>query len=132
MHPFDWISRLFGSHDNEMKREEEMVDEIIKENEEMLERAYEDEIPAAVIRYIPAQDDDGGPRIEVLLYEFHCSMLPETGSIIWIRQDKMMRPFKCIRYDYIENGAELDVIRVYIVVEPATTSDVIPNPKFNI
>lgn len=132
MHPFDWISRLFSSHNNEMEREEKMADEIIKENEEMLERAYEDEIPAAVIRYIPSQDDNSGPQIDVLLDEFHSPILPENGSIIWIQYEKMLRPFKCIRYDYIENGFELDTIRVYIVVEPATTSDVIPNPKFNI
>ena len=115
-----------------MEREEKMADEIIKENEEMLERAYDDEIPAAVIRYIHNKKKKRGQQIDVLLDEFHSHILPENGSIIWIQYEKMLRPFKCIRYDYIENGSELDTIRVYIVVEPATTSDVIPNPKFNI
>ena len=113
----------------ERKREERLTDEIIKENDAAVEEALTEGIPAAVIEYIP--NDDGMPLIRFLLEEMTCRMLPEVGSILWITQDKgVTRPHKVIRYDYMENGSLYDSIRVYVVTEPATTSDIMPNPRY--
>ena len=52
-------------------------------------------------------------------------MMPEENSIIWVDIEGFLRPFKVIRYDYIQNTSEYDSMYVYIVVQPATKSDIV-------
>lgn len=123
-----WFERLRAR--KEFEREEQLVEEVIRENEEAAEEARESAgIPATIISYIPA-DDDSGPKMDILVEEMTCRMLPEPGSIIWISADEGSRPFKVIRFDYMENGSEYDSMRVYVVVQPAYSSDVMPNPQY--
>ena len=116
----------------ELREEEELTQEVIQENEKAAEEAREESgIPAAVITYIPAPDEEGGPRMDVIVEEMTCRLMPEPGSIIWIAAGEgVSRPFKVVRFDYVENGSEYDSMRVYIVTEPAFSSDIIPNPHY--
>jgi hypothetical protein len=116
----------------ELREEEKLTQEVIQENEKAAEEAREESgIPAAVITYIPAPDEEGGPRMDVLVEEMTCRLMPEPGSIIWIAAGEgVSRPFKVVRFDYVENGSEFDSMRVYIVTEPAFSSDIVPNPHY--
>ncbi len=124
-----WFERLRAK--KEFEREEQLVEDVIRENEEAAEEARENAgIPATIISYIPA-DDDSGPKMDILVEEMTCRMMPEPGSIIWIAEkNRVLRPHKVTRYDYVENGNLYDSIRVYIVTEPATSAEVVPNPRY--
>ena len=119
--------------ETEMEKEERLEREALDENEEMIQESYDKtDVPMSVIRYIPSDDGESGPQIDVLVESFSARMIPEIGSIIHIIDDRgILRPHKCIRFDFIENGSEYDSMRTYVVVEPATASDVIPNPRYS-
>jgi len=124
------FKNLFRKETNE-ELEERLSDEIIRENEQELENIRNQELPVSIISYSVSNNEDEIPEINILVEEFHCNLLPEPGSIIWITgNDGAMRPHKTIRFDFIENGSEIDTVRVYIVVEPAFKTDVVPHPKF--
>lgn len=127
-----WLERFRKKKavERELEEEERLVAEVIRENEAAAEEARQDAgIPATVITYIPA-DDDSGPKMDILVEEMTCRMLPEPGSIIWISGEDVSRPFKVVRFDYMENGSDYDSMRVYVVTVPAYSSDVMPNPQF--
>lgn len=124
-----WLSRLLRRKDD--RRERRAEEELLREDAEAQAAAYaSDDVPASVIRYVPADDEDVSLNIEVLCEDFHGKILPEKGSVIWITRQGVPRPFKVARIDFIENGSAYDVSRVYVVVEPATFGDVNPNPRF--
>lgn len=128
---FKFFKNLFKRKETDEELEERLSDEIIKENDQELENIRNQQLPASVISYSVLDDEDRTPNINVLVDEYHCNMLPEPGSIIWITtSDGTLRPHKFLRFDFIENNSELDTIRVYIVVEPAFISDVVPHKKF--
>lgn len=56
-------------------------------------------------------------------------MLPDRDSVIWCPNGNMtnLLPYKVIRYDYIEDpNTENNIYKfVYIVVRPATNSDIL-------
>lgn len=131
----EWFSGLFSKRTREELREERLSEQIIEEDEERLREAYESEIPATVITYVfdeAAESEMSTPRMEVLVEDFSARMLPETGAILWIDIDGQLRSFKMTRLDYICNSSEYDSMRVYIVVEPAKNSDIIPHPFYSI
>ena len=131
MSMFSFFRNLFWKKETEDELEERLSNEIIRENEQELENIRNQELPVSIISYSVPDTEDGTPNINVLVDEYHCNMLPESGSIIWITDNSgAMRPHKFIRFDFIENGSEIDTARVYIVVEPAFISDVVPHPKF--
>lgn len=124
---FNWFKKK-----SSIEVEDELAEQAIRENEELMNEAeIESSIPATIIRYFK-EDDDAPPSIEILSEDFHGPVLPETGSIIWIKDDdtRTTRPYKCIRYDYFESDDEYERSRCYIVVEAAKSSDIMPNPKF--
>ena len=131
----EWFSGLFSKRIRDELREERLSEQIIEEDEERLREAYESEIPATVITYVfdeAAESEMSTPRMEVLVEDFSARMLPETGAILWIDVDGQLRSFKMTRMDYICNSSEYDSMRVYIVVEPAKNSDIIPHPFYSI
>lgn len=123
---FDWFKKKTS-----VDIENEMTEEVIRENEEYLNENTPEILPVSVIRYLK-DDDDSAPQIEILCEQFHGPMLPEPGSIIWIADDytRTSRPYKCIRYDFFESDDEYERSRSYIVVQCASSSEVMPNPKF--
>lgn len=124
-----WFSKWFGD------KEQKITEQVIRENEEYMKKLEESKqdisLPAAVIRYI-IDDEEAGPDIEILCEEFHAPVLPERGSVIWIYDydTRTTRPYKCIRYDFFESDDEYERSRIYIVVEAAMSSDIVPNPKY--
>lgn len=130
-----WFSGLFSKRTRDELREERLREQIIEEDEERLREAYESEIPVTVITYVfdeAAESEMSTPRMEVLVEDFSARMLPETGAILWIDVNGQLRSFKMTRLDYICNNSEYDSMRVYIVVEPAKNSDIIPHPFYSI
>ena len=63
--------------------------------------------------------------MDVIVDDFTGPMMPEEDSIIWVDIEGLLRPFKVIRYDYIQNTSEYDSMYVYIVVQPAPKSDIV-------
>ena len=128
-----WLKKLLRRNNSDFI-ENELTEEAIRDNEEADREArerVEGEVPASVIYYTPPQDEKSGPGIQILVEEFTGPILPEKDSIVWIREnDTTLRPFKCIRYDFFESGNEAESMRVYIVVEAAKNSEIIPHPKF--
>lgn len=122
----DWLKMIFSSERkrNEL-REERFSEEIIREDEERLRESYEKEIPASVITYLQENDDAATPVMDVIVDNFSGPILPEAGSVIWVDINGLLRPFKVIRYDYIQNSSEYDSMRLYIVVHPASKSDIV-------
>ena len=112
--------------------EERLSEQVIREEEERLEEARQNELPATVIVYRAGENDDEPPHMEILVDDFKCAMLPETGSVIWVEIENWLRPCQVIRYDFIQNSSEYDSMRVYVVVHPANRSTIIPNPYFGI
>ena len=125
----DWLEKRKRKKSAEL--EEKLTEQVIRENEEAEEEALSEGVPASVITYLPGMDDNGIPRMEIIVDNFKCRMLPEPGSIIWIAaRNGALRPHKVTRYDYVENGNLYDSMRVYIVTEPATVGEIIPNPTY--
>ena len=125
----DWLEKRKRRKAAEL--EEKLTEQVIRENEEAEEEALSEGVPASVVTYMPSTDDSGIPRMEIIVENFTCRMMPEPGSIIWIAtKNGVLRPHKVTRYDYVENGNLYDSIRVYIVTEPATSAEVIPNPRY--
>lgn len=122
----DWLKMTFSSEKkrNEL-REERFSEEIIREDEERLRESYEKEIPASVITYLQENDETAAPVMDVIVDSFSGPILPEEGSVIWVDINGLLRPFKVIRYDYIQNSSEYDSMRLYIVVHPASKSDIV-------
>ena len=130
-----WLSGLFSKRTRDELREERLSEQVIEEDEERLREAYESEIPATVITYVfdeAPESEMSTPRMEVLVEDFTARMLPEPGAILWIDVEGQLRSFKMTRLDYICSSSEYDSMRVYIVVEPAKNSDIIPHPFYSI
>lgn len=129
----NWLTRLFASRrKRDELREEELSEQIIREDEERLREAYSKEIPATVITYTQSDDETQPPMMNAIVDDFTGPMMPEPDSIIWATIDGFLRPFKVIRYDYIQNSSEYDSMRVYIVVQPAPRSEIVPKHYYGL
>ncbi len=128
-----WLTYLFiGTRQRNNLLEEKYSEQIIREDEQRLEEARKKEIRAKVIAYLQGENDEKDtPVIDVIVDEFIGPILPEKDSIIWVDVNEFLRPFRVIRYDYIQNSSEYDSIFVYIVVQPATKSEIV-NQYYNI
>ena len=126
---FNWLFNLFQN------KEKKITEQVIRDNEEYQKKLDserpENIIPASVIRYI-ISEEESGPDIEILVDDFHGPLLPEPGTIIWIydEETRTTRPYKTVRFDFFESDDEYERSRVYIVVEGAMSSDIVPNPKY--
>ena len=78
----DWLEKRKRRKAAEL--EEKLTEQVIRENEEAEEEALSEGVPASVVTYMPATDDSGIPRMEIIVENFTCRMMPEPGSIIWI------------------------------------------------
>ena len=105
--------------------EEKYSEQIIREDAERLAEARDKEINAKVITYLQGDDDQATPIMDVIVDDFTGPMMPETDSIIWVDVESFLRPFKVIRYDYIQNTSEYDSMYVYIVRQPAPKADIV-------
>lgn len=113
--------------------EQRLIEEAQKDVEEE-EDSYEDMgTPCVVIMYEPPINETSGISRKVIS-ELHCRMVPEYGSIIWVRDiaTEELRSYKVVRYDYFETGDLYESSCVYVVVEPAGISEIIPHPRFDI
>jgi hypothetical protein len=126
------IDKIIPNKKTDEDIEEALEDKIIKEEEDNVESEYlNSDIKSTLITYIPTSEEDMSCRMEILVDEMHTPILPEPGSVIWVMKEDGLRPWKCIRYDYIENGSLYDVRRVYIVAEKATSSDIMEKPSYS-
>ena len=133
MMDWKWLKWIFTSkRKREELREERLSEQIIHEDEERLREAYEKEIPATIITYTQSDDETQPPIMNALVDDFSGAMMPEPNSIIWIGVEGFLRPFKVVRYDYIQNSSEYDSMRVYIVVQPAPRSEIVPNHYYGL
>jgi hypothetical protein len=105
--------------------EEKYSEQIIREDAERLAEARDKEINAKVITYLQGDDEQATPIMDVIVDDFTGPMMPEENSIIWVDIEGFLRPFKVIRYDYIQNTSKYDSMYVYIVVQPSTKSDIV-------
>lgn len=109
---------------NSEELEDELTKKIIEEDENNIRELQNREIPAAVIEYVPSDDKNGTAVIHTHCENFLAGILPEPGSIIWCRNNDMLIPYKCVRYDFICDKNEYDSMKTYIVVVPAKASDI--------
>lgn len=121
-----FVKRIF----TDKNKDENVID--IKQEEEMYEEYVEDDVveetngKTYVILYTPSDEARCGSDLHILC-EFHNNILPEVGSIIWIgSEDELPLPYRCIRFDYFENNT-IDAENLYVVVEPAKESDIMPH-----
>ena len=120
------IGKLFGKKEKSNEElEDELTEQIIKENEDALQQAYEEELQASVITYVKADDEYDTIHPVVLVDTYTAKMMPDIGSIIWITESNVMRPFKVIRYDFMQNENLYESMKVYIVVRAAVNADII-------
>ena len=57
--------------ETEMEKEERLEREALDENEQMIRESYDKtDVPMSVIRYIPSDDGESGPQIDVLVESF--------------------------------------------------------------
>jgi hypothetical protein len=63
--------------------------------------------------------------MDVIVDDFTGPMVPEEESIIWADIVGFLGPFKVIRYEDMQNTSDYDSMYVYIVVQPATKSDIV-------
>lgn len=122
-----WLKSLFRKPQKTNEElEDELTEQIITEHEEALREAYEESLPASVIAYEPDESTDYVSAQSVVLVEnYTCKMLPSENSILWIPVDGFLRPFKFVRFDFIQTDNEYESMRVYIVVKPAMQTDVV-------
>ena len=103
--------------------EEEITEEIIKENEEEIKR----DITGIVIKYKFDEDNYSEIPEMIKICNLHSPILPEINSIIWApnkNQNKLL-PYKVIRYDFIED-LETDACDfTYVVVTEAVINDIV-------
>ena len=123
------IKRIFGKLFKKAKSNEELEDElteqILKENEEALHQAYEEDLQASVITYVQSDDEYDTIHPVVLVDIYTGKMMPDVGSIIWITETNIMRPFIVVRYDYMQNDNMYESMKVYIVVRPAVNANIL-------
>ena len=121
---FKFIRNIF-SKKTEIEKEEKIEKEIIEEAQKEQETLP---VSAIVIMYMYDDIEDSVPQISQIC-EFHNSLLPDKGSIIWAPNTDMtaLTPYKVIRYDFIEDPEKSNNISrfVYIVVVPADNSDIL-------
>ena len=123
---WNWLKYMFtDSRRRDNLLEEKYSEQIIREDAERLAEAHDKEINAKVITYLQGDDDQATPIMDVIVDDFTGPMMPEEDSIIWVDIEGLLRPFKVIRYDYIQNTSEYDSMYVYIVVQPAPKSDIV-------
>lgn len=115
-----WIKNLFKK--DSFLNEDEVYEQLANETE-VAEDSTEELFKTSVIRYI-RNDEDAPPVIEVLCENFKGPIMPEVGSIIWVSDGGLSRPYKCLRYDFFQSSDEDESRRVYIVVHPAKISDI--------
>ena len=106
----------------DLEIEEEITEEVIKENEAEVKR----NITGIVIKYMFDEDSSEIPEM-IKICNLHSSILPDINSIIWApnkNQNKLL-PYIVIRYDFIED-LETDACDfTYIVVKDAEINDII-------
>ena len=123
---WNWLKYMFtDSRRRDNLLEEKYSEQIIREDAERLAEARDKEINAKVITYLQGDDDQATPIMDVIVDDFTGPMMPEEDSIIWVDIEGLLRPFKVIRYDYIQNTSEYDSMYVYIVVQTAPKSDIV-------
>lgn len=116
------------------KREEKLTNELLKENSEDIEEEMESGIVASIVMYTPDSESNNNPTMTIFPDNFKGPIMPEPDSIIWIedKETKVLNPYKVVRFDYVSNSSAYDSMRVYIVVTPARSTDIMPIPPYQI
>lgn len=117
----------FFNKKNIEEREEEFEDKLVKENQEELNKIISsDVIPVSIIYYY-IDESERKPMIKTftLVENFPCGMLPEKDSIIWVSIDGNLSPFKVIRYDFFATEDLEQTMKVYVVVKPAKSGEIL-------
>lgn len=101
--------------------EETISDQIVAENEKEVTQYTPH---GCIITYIQTEDEIA-PTIWNMGI-FHSSVLPDIGSIIWIANEDTseLKPWKVIRFDFIEDLNIENALFPYIVVVKATQNDI--------
>lgn len=101
--------------------EETLSEQIVAENEKEVTQytPY-----GCIITYVQTEENVA-PTIWNL-GTFHSSVLPDIGSIIWIPNEDTaeLKPWKVIRFDFIEDLNIENALFPYIVVVNATQNDI--------
>lgn len=117
----------FFNKKSEEEKEEAFEKRLIQENQEELQKTISDDnIQISVIQYYI--DESVTPsviRSFTLIDNFLGPILPEKGAIIWIEEEGGLRPFSVIRYDFFATENIEQSVRVYVVVKPASSGDIL-------
>lgn len=115
-----WFKNIFNKKSNQ-EIEEVLIDNISAENEKEQSNI---KVYGILITYI--QNEENVPPVIWNLGSFHCEILPEIGSIVWIANEDTneLSPWKVVRFDFIEDLNIDNAIYPYIVVVKASQNDI--------